>query len=166
MTSPKVSVSILFTLLLAVTNTDVQGQLKTPTGHLKKSDPDELFVSFIQGDDCPGSLEQVVESELAQSRLKRKEFWIYYDLILHVTVECLRLDNKHTVYSTDVNFGEVVLPTSKQPDEFDFVRRLYGPNYGSFGIAPNDDLRTQLRNTIRESLEKALIDYLKVNFDL
>lgn len=166
MTSPKVCVSILFTVLFTGTSTDVQGQTKSPTGHLKKSDPNEIYVSFIQGDDCPGSLEQIVESELAQSRLKRKEFWIYYELNLHLTVECLRLDNKHTVYSTDVNFGEFVLPTSKQPDEFDFVRRLYVPNYGSFGIAPNDNLRTQLRNTIRESLEKALLDYLKINFDL
>ena len=111
-------------------------------------------------------MEQIVESELAQSRLKRKEFWIYNELNLYVAVNCLRLDDIHTVYSTNVRFGEFVFPTSKQPDEFDFVRRMYGPNYGSFGIAPNDNLRTQLRNSIRESLEKALLEYLKINFDL
>ncbi len=166
MSTQKFLLSILCTVLMASVNSDVQGQLKTPTGHLKKSDPDELYVSIVQGNDCPRSMEQIVESELAQSRIKRKEFWIYNELNLYVTIDCLRLDNKHSVYSTDVNFGEFVFPTSKQPDEFDFVRRLYGPNYGSFGIASNENLRTQLRNSIRESLEKALLEYLKINFDL
>ncbi len=160
--------SILFTVLLVGIRTDVQGQMKDPTGHLKKIDPDEIFVAFSQMGDCPNSLEQVVDSELAQSRIKRKESWEYTELILYVKVNCLLLDNvPSTVYSVDIKFAEFVFPTSKQPDEYSFVLRTYESAYGTFGITSNNDSGTQfLRSVTREALEEALLDYLKVNFDL
>ena len=118
--------------------------------------------------DCPNTLEQVVDSELAQSRIKRKESWNYNELILYVKVNCLLLDNvPSTVYSVDIKFAEFVFPTNQQPDEYSFVLRVYESAYGTFGITSNNDSGTQfLRNVTREALEEALLDYLKINFDL
>ncbi len=160
---------MLFAFLIANATADATGQHEIPTGHLRKSDPDELYVAFFEESECGVSLETILESELAQSRMKRKEFWNYNELLLYVRIRCLPLDRSppRTVYSIEIEFGEFTYPTNKQKDEYSFLETYYEPDFGTFGITSNDEVGRQFfRNGFRESLERALLAYLKVNFDL
>ena len=72
-----------------------------------------------------------------------------------------------TVFNLSIHFGRFVTPIDPQPDEFDFVTVRYGSSYGFIGITTNDSSGEQyLTNSLREAVEAALGDYLKINFDL
>lgn len=102
----------------------VQGQLEIPTVHLKKTNPNELYVLFSQLDDCEGSYEQVVNNELVQSRIKRAEDWEINELLLIVDVICMPLDiTSSIIYDPDVKFGGYRLSSYWQPNEFTTLER-------------------------------------------
>ena len=116
------------------------GQSKElPQGHLKKPNPNELYVSFYQEDDCWGSYEQIVTNELAQSRIKRTESWSYDELLLTVNISCLPLGNNLSVVNyIQVEFGRYTFPVDWQPDEYSFLRFTYDYNYGGIVSTSKD----------------------------
>ena len=163
-----VSVLAIFMFWMCMMVEFAQGQSDFPMGHLKKTNPNSIFVSYIEADDCGASYEQVVNNELAQSRIKRKEYWEYDELMMRVKVNCMSLNNLPSiVYIVDVSFGRFMRPVNREPNELTFLPVLYQNMYGEFGITTDNSEGQQfLRNSIREEVEKALTDYLKVNFDL
>ena len=148
---------------------NVQGQVKNVlVAHLKKPNPNELYVSYWQGDDCEDSYEQIVYNELTQSRIKRLEEWDYDVLYMDVDVHCMKLPKRpnQLVFSIDMHFAVDAREPVAKPGTF-VVSLLYRPDYGNFGITTNDyEGQTLLRNILRECVEKALVDYMKANFDL
>lgn len=145
----------------------VIGQTGKPQQHLIKENPNELYVFYFQDSECVGTYESIIDTELAQSRIKRKSYWEYEELQLHVEVGCLKRDSGiGFVFVINVAFGKPI--RAEEGVTPGWVRTFYEPfNYGTFGIVGNDG-RTQqfIRNSLRGSMEKALTDYLKANFDL
>ena len=129
--------------------------------HLKKENPNELWVSYYQSEDCPGSFDQVIDNEMTQSRVKQ----VYPDritntLILNVDIACLPFDDdRRFVFELDIYFFRWV--------EFLYVEERYLPDYGTIGYAPKNSSGEQyLTNALRTKVEEALTDFLKINFDL
>ena len=137
----------------------------TFNAYLTKSSPDELQVSYEQGDDCSGSYEHIIDSELAQSRI-RKSYTLYNELFLTVSISCMDLDTIESfVYIVEVYFGITRFEMEENGMIYESIH--YEPDYTIFGIAGKDDEgRMFLTNGIRVQVEKALTDYLKANFDL
>lgn len=158
--------ALILTIAWGMQIESVYGQSKFSKGHLKKYNPNELWVVFVQEDDCKGSYEQVIENELARSRIKRKTSWAYNELSLEVIVRCIT-SNSDVFFTVDVHFTKNELPTDPKPGEYDFVTLHYMPGYGRYGVSSNDkEGEYFIKNTLRESIEEAMTDYLKVNFDL
>lgn len=129
---------LVFTLMIGLQATYGQSK-ELPQGHLKKPNPNELYVSFYQEDDCWGSYEQIVTNELAQSRIKRTESWSYDELLLTVNISCLPLGNNLSVVNyIQVEFGRYTFPVDWQPDEYSFLRFTYDYNYGGIVSTSKD----------------------------
>lgn len=145
-----------------------QGQSDLPIGHLKKTNPNNIYVNYFETEDCGASFEQVINNELAQSRIKREEFWNHDELMMLVHVKCMPLSNRPSiVYIVDVSFGKFIRPVNRELNELNFLPVIFEDRYGVFGITSDDSEGQQfLRNAVRDEVEKALTDYLKVNFDL
>ena len=148
---------------------NVHGQ-ETPLGHLKKDNPNELIVLFNQHHDCVGSYEQVVNNVLAQSRIKRQEEPSGHDkVMLYVAVLCLPIKNRNgIVFNIEVNYVSKVPVIDPQPEEMSWTMITHSPKYGNFGFTTHDEFEAEqiITNSIRQFVENALTDYLKVNFDL
>ena len=79
---------------------------------------------------------------------------MFAPIYLSVKVTCLQLSNKNFVFDLDVQFGKVL-------DE-PIVPILYDKDYSAVGTGGAE----YIKNTVKESVESAITDYLKVNFDL
>ena len=132
---------------------------------MHKTNPNELYVSVDYGADCKVSeeaIEKMIDGILTRSRIKRlnSDDWLEVDLSsdqlhLFVLVNC---DDR--VFSNDVRFADMV----QRPDQW--IKRLmlhYRP-YGSYGVHQGDT--EYLMDSLKGSVERALTDYLKANFDL
>ena len=164
----RMTVILGLVVTLCMMTGNVQGQKTINIDHLRKENPNEIWVLYFQDDDCSGNYEQIVEAELAQSRIKRKEYYNYDETVLRVTLECMALSNEQNlVFNIDVYFGKFAEVINPEPDEYDFTPIMYFPNYGSLGIAGTDSVGEQfIKNGVRDSVEAALTNYLKTNFDL
>ena len=161
----------IFTAMVAfMLPAQVQGQereLRIPTGHLKKANPNELYVVYNQEDDCTGTYETVVENELVQARIKRISRTVFNEIYMVVDVDCLQLsDDDYQVYVLRVQFGIDTPITNPNPNEFPFSISYYqggGAQY-TFGVSPT--AKETITNSLRRLVEASLADYLKANFDL
>lgn len=135
-----------------------------PKWWMKNEDPNSLYFHYSQDRLCPGSYEDAVAAALVRSRIKREEHWIPGELVLYVNVVCMATKPASGfAYSIDVRFGRFFI-NPKDPTDIEIA--LYGPsNYGVIGTSSKDGGRF-IRDTVRNSVESALTDYLKANFDL
>lgn len=155
--------SALFALVLSVAGTHVEAQ---PREYMKKLSPDELYVDFFQEEDCPWALEHVVDGALVRSRIRRKPLWSYNETVLFVNVFCIEARSRILVYDVDVSFGTFVRAESGAQYSFDSVTINAG-QYGGLGATGlNDSGRQSLENNLGREVERALVDYLRSNFDL
>ena len=128
-----------------------------------------FMYTTCRDDDCNGSYERVVENELVQSRIKRKEeLPEFREVFLDVRITCVAVDEKdrdYQVYDVTVRFGEVVPVTDHKPDEYSFMFMYFAAfGYANTGISPTAEMK--ITNTLRSNVESSLADYLKANFDL
>ena len=148
---------------------NVQGQ-ETPLGHLKKDNPNELYVLFMQEDDCGDSYERIVNNELAQSRIKKVDDPPGLDIpALFVGISCATAGSvTGIVFDVNVVFIRTVPAFYRQPEENPWTVISHSPGYGDFGFADRTPVTNEqhVSNLIRQCVENALADYLKVNFDL
>ena len=107
----KTIVSILMVVVASLVMTKaVQGQTSSNKNHLRKANPNEIWVYYTQEDDCVGDYEQAMEAALVQSRVKRKEGLNRDETVLHVRLACMALSNEQNlVFNLDVYFGKVEL---------------------------------------------------------
>lgn len=144
-----------------------QGQEKKPLQHLKKGDPNEIYVNYAQDPDCKSMYEKVVDNELARSRIKRKPLWVFNEVSLFVTVHCSERDSgQGFIFTLSVNFGKFA-PAEIEADRSFIVAYWEPGQFGYYGVSTYDSEGTQMvRNYLRNAMEDALTDYLKANFDL
>ena len=149
---------------------------------LKVENPDTLFVNYFQAGECPftsESIETMIDGLLVRSRLKRRAGILLSNnapnsFHLSVTTTCDADNISPHIYSIREVFLEMA--TVQRPRQRPGAPRVrlevliahYPLNYGYFGVYdPNTEQATgQLRNAIRKSVEDALTDYLKANYDL
>ena len=144
-----------------------QGQAKKPLQHLKKDNPNEIHVNYSHEPDCKTSHEQVVDNELAQSRIKRKPLWNFYELVLFVDVRCSEtVPGREFLFMVTANFGRFE-PAEIVADRSFIIVYLEPGNFGSYGISTQGSKGNRtVRDALRNAVEDALTDYLTVNFDL
>ncbi len=153
---------IALSLSLAAARVDAQ-----PREYMKKPSPDELYVSFSQDSECPWPLEHVVDGALVRSRIRRKPQWTFGETVLFVRVNCVGASNGRVfAYSMGVSFG-VFVPAEADAQRLIDEVKINPDAYSSYGTGiSNDSGRQFLENSLRERIERALVDYLRANFDL
>ncbi len=141
---------------------------------LKVENPDTLFVDYNQYGECPfgtESIEKTLDNLLVRSRLKRASLshWLFNStkFKLRIRVNCDDDDGRLSrLFNVSTSFREgitVQRPIGPVKIDVDHV-----PDYDRLGVyTPDREQNTDfLKNAIRDSVEDALTDYLKANFDL
>jgi hypothetical protein len=124
-------------------------------GDLKRAKPDELALGLILDDDCGESQDEflaLAESVLTQSRIKPLSASTSPDgFHLKVVVDCIE---RKTWFVVTANFLAL--------SNGNLARR--GSDYSVYGTLGGDP--AFLKSNFRQTVEDAITDYLKVNFDL
>ena len=154
--------SVALATALSVVASQVDAQ---PREYMKKPSPEELHVAFFQN--CPWSLEHVLDGALVRSRIRRKQNWVFRELVLFVEVRCREV-NELVMAHVNVSFGHFVPAEPGAQYTFDTVTINHSqyslltgalPEMGNLGRQP-------LENSLRDLVDGALVDYLRANFDL
>lgn len=141
---------------------------------LKKENPDQLYVAYSQFGKCPfeePSIRTMIEGLLVRSRLKQTSYaeWVSQEpnlFQLDIGVHCDDDEEAPYLFLVDTKFEEYV--TVQRPAGSMQVFMSHFPGYARWGTfnPRTKQSDNHLRNTIRESVEDALTEYLKANFDL
>ena len=167
-----VTVGLIVTVAVCMIGGTVEGQVDPDPfkSYLIKDNPEELTVNYVQGESCHDTYEHIIDSELAQSRI-RKTFSFFNELQLTVNVSCLDMSRSNSfVYVVEVYFGITRFnigssEVGQTPTFYEDVH--FEPDYGNFGVSSKDDEGAMfLASIVRKQVEAALTDYLKANFDL
>ena len=155
------------------------GQVAHYLDVLKKDNPDELFVFYNQLGNCPfteDSIDSMIDGRLTRSRLQRiqSSMGVREDGFgLGIVLNCddAKDDDGIYIFSVEGFFLErVTVQKPWGPMEVFMVHHPLVFSYGKFGAfthsSNGDKARETMRNAVRETLEDALTDYLKANFDL
>jgi len=133
--------------------------LSDPQPWMKKDNPNELTAVPRLHPNCPitsDELSEFINGILIRSRIKPGSN--SSGLHLYVDVQCTKpfLDDSF-VGSIDVEFvSNLVNPSQSFAFRYDYT------GYSSFGVGDKETLW----DIVRDNIEDALTDYLKVNFDL
>lgn len=141
---------------------------------LKRENPERLFYWLSIDEECPvvkTDIEKMTAGIFVRSRLQQPSFASWYILPnqfeLRTVVDCN--DNDGVIlYYIMTRFREKV--TVRKSDGPLRVRMDHIEDYGSSGMLYDPDYgradsRDTVRNAIRESVEDAITDYLKANFN-
>lgn len=149
---------------------EMQQQEQPP---LKRENPDQLYVDYSQSGVCPftaQTIESMIEGLLVRSRLKPIDFseWWSEDSTrfkLSIEVSCGVDDNPPHLFLVDTAFREeVTLQKPLGPIKVYMDHIAYYGQSGTYDPKKEPNIGF-LRNCIRDSVEEALTDYLKANFD-
>lgn len=114
------------------------------------------------------SIETTIDGLLVRSRLKRYVFGPYNSPItLVVSARCSGTeDGRPYIYKVSAAFAEIV--RVQRSSEKLVAAVFHNPfHYGVYGTTSNqNDYEQTVSRAVRETVEKALTDYLKANFDL
>lgn len=141
---------------------------------LKRENPDQLKVFYDQYGECPFTKESItsmIDGLLVRSRLKPATSTEWFSDSTHfsldVNLSCGDSDdNPPQLFKISTRFSEKA--TLQKPLGLLKVYMDHTPSYDVWGTYNRDREKSErfLRNAIRESVEDALTDYLKANFDL
>ena len=142
-------------------------QKEDPLGHLKKADPNDLYVAVLQEGDCAVSFGNVVDEVLTRSRITPLPYTLPDELNLSVVVRCLSLvPHPGFAFFIDAKFGRLVSTPDLQSGEEDVIAISYDSAYERFGIVHDESAGVQeITDAIREVVEESLTDYRKANGD-
>ena len=155
--------------LLFCASVFAQGQ-ETPLGHLKKDNPNELHVLYSEGETCGGFYERIVSKELTRSRIKNIGPNSAFDVpFLWVGIACTSSSiGNGILFNIDVSFQRMVPAWNRQSNELSWTLIAHSPGYGKHGIVRDTpaERKRLISNILRQCVEDALSDYLRINFDL
>ena len=135
--------------------------LADPQPWLKKENPNELFAVSVATEHCPISivdLDELVNSVLVRSRIRKKSAWAENELILSVEIGCTLVSDSRWTFRYDVYFPRF---SKRESGDLLETTTIDGKHYG---IGTNDE--DGIRSAMRRFVEDAITDYLKANFDL
>jgi len=127
---------------------------------LTKDDPGTLYVTTSAEGDCPLSaknLDKLVKGVIIRSRIKPAEGWNPHETALNVDLVCLKREGNSPVYESTVQFVKIHL----NDDGMVLLTHMM-EDYGSLGIGD----KSFVSQSLKDSTEAAITDYLKANFDL
>lgn len=129
---------------------------------LKVNNPNELAVWTSAGETCPvtnDDLNEITSGVLIRSRVKPLlgDEWVKNSVHLQVTVDCARVfvEGNTYAYKTAITWSNASGQTSFH----------YAWDYGRLGGMDITD-PARLKTSIKGSVEAAITDYIKANFDL
>ncbi|MFY0668989.1 MAG: hypothetical protein JXQ95_13245 [Alteromonas stellipolaris] len=129
-----------------------------PKSWMGSEDSDQLGLYVSVYEECPFNQSQLrskIEGEYIRARIKPTES---IGLFLEVNVSCmeLKIDNRSVGYvvNYDTSFGSNL---------FDTIIKYRFPQYGTMAVGSDASSTRFFINSIAESAEEALTDYLKAN---
>ena len=131
-----------------------------PRPHLKKDNPNELGWLASAASECPMTDDEVAEvlkGVLIRSRIKPVP--LTDGLGIYVDVVCYGVNSStQYAFSIDVDFVDKLQVEGWLVP----IRYMYGDGYDAIGIQNKE----ALMQATKDSVERAITDYLKANFDL
>jgi hypothetical protein len=124
---------------------------------IKSPTPNELSYYLVASKNCPFDLEKaqtVVDGVLIRSRIKplREDIFVDNRVYLNMTISCLVLKSNNPVFDVEVNFARI----SPYPSI------IFDQHFGTSGIGDSD----YILQAFKESVESAVTEHIKANFDL
>lgn len=140
-------------------------QKEFPSAHLKKPDPNDLYVSVRQEGNCSVSYRYVVDEMLDKYRISPLPYTFTDELGLSVVVRCLSLaPHPGMSYFVEARFARLVPAMDPQPGEAEVILIYYASEYERLGIVHDDSAGEQeTTEVIREVVDEALTDYRRAN---
>jgi hypothetical protein len=147
-------------LVLLVFSSQISLAQETPAwfkSSIKSPTPNELSYYLSVSKNCPFNLEKaqtVVDGVLIRSRIKplREDIYVDNRVYLNMTISCIILKSNNPVFDIDVNFARI------RPNP----AIIYDWHFGTSGIGGSD----YILQAFKESIELAITEHIKVNFDL
>lgn len=124
---------------------------------IKVENPNQLAYFVGTNEECPinkETLNDTVDGVLIRSRIKllKEDIFVPGRIYLSLNVSCLKQKQRNPIYSIQLHFARY------QP----YPAILIDKDFGSIGIGPSDFI---LRS-VKETLERAVTEYIKANFNL
>ena len=157
----KASIPRAIVLLSSILSMTSAASYAAEVHFLTKDEPDTLFAMTFSGPDCPVAseeLDRLVKGVMIRSRIKPAEHWMPLEVVLAVNLKCLKLESNNPIFDLSVRFVRL----SPTDDESLLVTSRFFEDYGNLGIGD----RSFISQSIKDSTEIAVTEYLKVNFDL
>jgi len=156
----KLKIFVLLVLLLVLLLILQLGHAQIPTwfhGAIKVDNPNQLLYWAGADKVCPvteGAMQEIIEGVFIRSRVKPVKEAIFDpgSIYLDVSLSCLKREENWYVYHIGVWFSRYS-PTPAV--KFDH-------NFGTTGIGAD----TNITAAIKETVEAAITEYIKANFDL
>lgn len=161
-------VSLIVVMVLLFPDAGSGQGKKSSIEHLKKPNPNELYVSLNVDPECPAEdYMSVVEGELLRARINRLPYWNYDEVTLFIVLTCKNsTETSLSIYDIDASFGTFRKVTNPADDEYGFMYVYFEGADGVFGYIGTDKLKSTLRTGLSESVYRILTKYLKANFGL
>ena len=124
---------------------------------IKSPTPNQLAYWVAVAQDCEITKDEaisLVDGVLIRGRIKplSQSLGSEASLYLNIVIDCMPGESRNPIYVININFARW---TSHPPILFDWP-------YGTFGIGPKEFSSQHLK----EQVEDAVTDFIKVNFDL
>lgn len=157
--------SLMFVLNLPGVVAHAQSEF--PSAHLKKSDPNDLYVAVRQEGDFSISYGDVVDEVLDMYRISPLPYTFTDELGLSVVVRCLSLaPHPGLSFFVEAKFARLVPAVDSQPGEAEVILIYYASEYERLGVVHDNSSGVQVvTDAIRDVVEEALNDYRKANSD-
>jgi hypothetical protein len=166
MTTTKHTILALL-LVLKLPGVVAQAQSEFPSAHLKKSDPNDLYVAVRQEGNCELTYGNVVDEVLDRYRVTPLPCTFTDELGLSIVVRCLSLiPHPGLSFFVEAKFARLVPAVDSQPGEAEVILIYYASEYERLGVVHDNSTGEQeVTDAIREVVDEALSDYRKANGD-
>ena len=163
-------VTMIVVMVLLFPGATCGQEKKSSIKHLKKPNPNELYISLNVDPECPGvdlteKYMGIVEGEFLRARIKRSLYWDYDEVVLFVRLSCGSTETTLSLYNIDVTFGTFREVISPADDEYPFIFVYFEGGDGVYGTVETVELERKLQTGLSESVYRLLTKFLKANFN-
>jgi len=148
---------LTFTLMAAMPMSFAREMPEWLNEAIKSPTPNQLAYFIGVGSDCEITKDEaisLVDGVLIRSRIKplAQSFGGEASLYLNIRLECLLMESRNPIFQININFARW---TPYPPILYDHI-------YGTMGYGSKE----YVSQNLKEYIENAITDFIKVNFDL